>query len=248
MRVLGGVGDDVGSVAPGRLPAEVVLESSVEEPLRVRIQVLGRQEPVRQPVLGGESVDVVVVDPPLAADEFGEARRRPGLTGFGVNPPAGRIVPGASVVDEGPGAGGGDVVGVGGIDLDVCAPSGRARRAGRRSRGRRTPPIAPSAPCPGRTRDGRRRAGRAHGRCAPVGGGPHRRRGPPFLRRSDAPPPGWSESALASSIIRVAHPHGPNEYFLKSHGSDPLCHHHLHQTRNDSFVGDASHSTSVIVL
>ena len=248
MRVLGGVGDDVESVIPDSFRAEVVLESSVEEPLRVRIQVLGRQEPVRQPVLGGESVDVVVVDPPLAADEFGEARRRPGLTGFGVNPPAGRIVPGASVVDEGPGAGGGDVVGVGGIDLDVCAPSGRARRAGRRSRGRRTPPIAPSAPCPGRTRDGRRRAGRAHGRCAPVGGGPHRRRGPPFFRRSDAPPPGWSESALASSIIRVAHPHGPNEYFLKSHGSDPLCHHHLHQTRNDSFVGDASHSTSVIVL
>ena len=89
MRVLGGVGDDVGSVAPGRLPAEVVLESSVEEPLRVRIQVLGRQEPVRQPALGGESVDVVVVDPPLAADEFGEARRRPGLTGFvSTHPPA----------------------------------------------------------------------------------------------------------------------------------------------------------------
>ena len=103
MRVLGGVGSDVGSVAPGSLPAEVVLESSVEEPLRVRIQVLGRQEPVRQTVLGGESVDVVVVDPPLAADEFGEARRRPGLTGFGVDPLAGRIVPGASVVGEGPG-------------------------------------------------------------------------------------------------------------------------------------------------
>ena len=178
-------GDYIRSVAPCNLSAEVVLESSVDESVRVgRWRLL-----VGEPVLGGESVDVVVVDPPLAADEFGEARRRPGLTGFGVNPPAGRIVPGASVVDESPGGGGGDVVGVGGIDLDVCAPSGRARRAGRRSRGRRTPPIAPSAPCPGRTRDGRRRAGRAHGRCAPVGGGPPRRRGPPFLRRSDAPPP-----------------------------------------------------------
>ena len=103
VRVLGRIGSNVGSVTPRNLPAEVVLESSVEEPLRVRIQVLGRQEPVRQTVLGGESVDVVIVDPPLAADEFGEARRRPGLTGFGVNPPAGRIVPGASVVDEGPG-------------------------------------------------------------------------------------------------------------------------------------------------
>ena len=118
-------GDYIRSVAPCNLSAEVVLESSVDESVRVgRWRLL-----VGEPVLGGESVDVVVVDPPLAADEFGEARRRPGLTGFGVNPPAGRIVPGASVVDEGPGAsGGGDVVGVGGIDLDVVhrpgAPGG----------------------------------------------------------------------------------------------------------------------------
>ena len=92
-------GDYIRSVAPCNLSAEVVLESSVDESVRV-----GRWRPlVGEPVLGGESVDVVIVDPPLAADEFGEARRRPGLTGFGVNPPAGRIVPGASVVDEGPG-------------------------------------------------------------------------------------------------------------------------------------------------
>ena len=113
-------------------PPRSYLKSPVEEPLRARIQVLGRQEPVRQPVLGGESVDVVVVDPPLAADEFGEARRRPGLTGFGVNPPAGRIVPGASVVDEGPGAsGGGDqLAAVGGDPQGVHVPVGD-RRGGR---------------------------------------------------------------------------------------------------------------------
>ena len=99
VRVLGRIGSNVGSVTPRNLPAEVVLESSVDESVRVgRWRLL-----VGEPVLGGELVDVVVVDPPLAADEFGEARRRPGLTGFGVNPPAGRIVPGASVVDEGPG-------------------------------------------------------------------------------------------------------------------------------------------------
>ena len=92
-------GDYIRSVAPCNLSAEVVLESSVDESVRV-----GRWRPlVGEPVLGGESVDVVIVDPPLAVDEFGEARRRPGLTGFGVNPLAGRIVPGASVVGEGPG-------------------------------------------------------------------------------------------------------------------------------------------------
>ena len=218
VHVLGGAGSDVGSVAPCNLSAEVVLESSVDESVRV-----GRWRPlVGEPVLGGESVDVVVVDPPLAVDEFGEARRRPGLTGFGVNPPAGRIVPGASVVDESPGGGGGDVVGVGGIDLDVCAPSGRARRAGRRSRGRRTPPIAPSAPAPGVQGMGGGEPG------GPTGGalrlvvarpvdGVRPSFGDPTHR-----PPGWSESALASSIIRVARPHSSNEYPMST-SSNPMA-------------------------
>ena len=110
-------GDYIGSVAPCNLSAEVVLESSVDEPARV-----GRWRPlVGESVLGGELVDVVVVDPPLAADEFGEAHRRPGLTGFGVAPAADTIVPGASVVGEGPGTGGG-------VDLDVVHRPGAPGR------------------------------------------------------------------------------------------------------------------------
>lgn len=64
--------------------------------------------------------DVIVVDSTIRNQSTGIARSRCELLGFGVAPAGGALVPGASVVGEGPGAGGGgDVVGVGGVDLDV---------------------------------------------------------------------------------------------------------------------------------
>ena len=88
--------------------------------------------------------DVIVVDSTIRNQSTGIARSRCELLDFGVAPAGGALVPGASVVGEGPGAGGGgDVVGVGGVDLDVVhRPAGRTRvtRAAGPSASRRTSP------------------------------------------------------------------------------------------------------------
>ena len=54
------------------------------------------------------------------------------------------------------------------------------------------------------------------------------------LRRSGAPPP-WTGPGRPSppDATSVARSRSSNEYFLESHGSDPSCHHRLHQTRCD---------------
>ena len=73
--------------------------------------------------------DVIVVDSTIRNQSTGIARSRCELLGFGVAPAGGALVPGASVVGEGPGAGGGgDVVGVGGVDLDVVHRPGAPGR------------------------------------------------------------------------------------------------------------------------
>ena len=73
--------------------------------------------------------DVIVVDSTIRNQSTGIARSRCESSGFGVAPAGGALVPGASVVGEGPGAGGGgDVVGVGGVDLDVVHRPGAPGR------------------------------------------------------------------------------------------------------------------------
>jgi len=73
--------------------------------------------------------DVIVVDSTIRNQSTGIARSRCELSGFGVAPAGSALVPGASVVGEGPGAGGGgDVVGVGGVDLDVVHRPGAPGR------------------------------------------------------------------------------------------------------------------------
>ena len=69
---------------------------------------------------GGDLVDVSEVDVAVLVDYFRE-RVWAGaeLSGFGVAPSARGAVPPASVVDEEPASGGGDVVGVGVVDFDV---------------------------------------------------------------------------------------------------------------------------------
>ena len=73
--------------------------------------------------------DVIVVDSTIRNQSTGIARSRCESSGFGVAPAVDTTVPGASVVGEGPGAGGGgDVVGVGGVDLDVVHRPGAPGR------------------------------------------------------------------------------------------------------------------------